>query len=283
MPRVRFYAAALRDELQISGCANVDAVAKTLNLEIREIDLSGCDGALLRSSADTAGIIAVRRSIRETGRKRFTIAHEIGHRILHAASVACTQSEIGNWTSSATNVEREADEFAAELLLPSRELVSVVNRTSPSLQVIQDLAREYQASLSASAWNFCDVVNVPCAVIWSTREVIQWSRRSDSFRFFLRRGSRVPDASYAMAAFRDQQFPTQPEPVAAHEWIEDTRLREHAEIWEQSLKLRSYESVITLLWVRRPIFDERSDEDTLLPELDPEEFTLRRKRWPGKR
>jgi hypothetical protein len=26
-----------------------------------------------------------------------------------------------------------------------------------------------------------------------------------------------------------------------------------------------------------------SDRDDLLPELDPEEFTLRRKRWPSRR
>lgn len=44
-----------------------------------------------------------------------------------------------------------------------------------------------------------------------------------------------------------------------------------------------YDSVITLLWVKREITKGEREEDSLLAELDPEEFTLRRKRWPGKR
>jgi len=86
-----------------------------------------------------------------------------------------------------------------------------------------------------------------------------------------------------MAAYNGKTPSDEPEAIPASEWIQAARLREDAEIWEQSLSLPSYESVITLLWVRDDITREESDEDSLLPELDPEEFTLRRKRWPGKR
>jgi hypothetical protein len=120
-------------------------------------------------------------------------------------------------------------------------------------------------------------------VVWSTNEVIQWSRKSDNFRFFLQRGVKLPQSSYAMAAHKDKDVPKNPEPVAANEWIESDRLRDGAEIWEQSLSLPSYDSVITLLWLKQEIGKEAVDEDSLLEELDPDEFTLRRKRWPGKR
>ena len=109
------------------------------------------------------------------------------------------------------------------------------------------------------------------------------SRKSDSFRFFLQRAVKVPQASYTMAAFKGAKLPDSPEPVAAHEWIESGRLLDGAEIWEQSLRLPSYDSVITLLWIKREITKEVLEEDSLLEELDPEEFTLRRKHWPGKR
>ena len=283
LSRSSLYASALREELQIKGCVDLAAVAEEFRLSIRELHLAGCDGALLRSSIDSRGIIAVNSSIREFGRKRFTVAHEIGHRVLHGASAACSPSDVGNWSADAKQIEKAADEFAAELLLPSKEIGAVINSRSPSLQNIQSVAQEYQASLSASAWRFCDLVGTPCAVIWSTNEVIQWSRKSDSFRFFLQRGVKVPPASYAMAAYKGKEVPDDPEPVAANEWIESGRLLDGAEVWEQSLGLRSYDSVITLLWLKREIAREEGHEDSLLEELDPEEFTLRRRHWPGKR
>ena len=282
--RGSLYASALREELRLQGRADLHAIAEQFHISIRERDLAGCDGALLRSTVDSRGIIVVKSSIREFGRKRFTIAHEIGHLVLHGASAACAHSDIGDWSRAAKQVEKEADEFAAELLMPTKEIGAAINSRAPSLQIIQGVARDYEASLSASAWRYCDVVDVPCAVIWSTNEVIQWSRKSDSFRYLLQRGVEVPQASYAMAAFKGKELPGDPEPVAAHEWIESARLHDGAEIWEQSLRLPSYESVMTLLWIKGEIAGEEvNEDDSLLEELDPDEFTLRRKRWPGKR
>ena len=49
-------------------------------------------------------------------RLRFTIAHEVGHFLLHPGRVT---SERGGVTNQATaRLEREADQFAAELLMP---------------------------------------------------------------------------------------------------------------------------------------------------------------------
>lgn len=276
------YAKALRAELCLRGRVDLHQIAGILNLSVREKDLVGCDGALLRSMRGSKGIIVVKQSIREFGRKRFTIAHELGHLILEGGSAACISSDIGQW-SETKHSEKNADEFAAELLIPSEEVQSLINSEKPSLQLIRRVAEQYETSLSASGWRFCDIVTVPCAIIWSTNGVIQWFRKSDSFAFFLRRGVTVPEASYAMAAHKGHNVPGEPEPVPAYEWIEHPRILEGAEIWEQSVRLPWYDSVLTLLWVRREIMKEEREEDSLLPELDPEEFTLRRKRWPGKR
>jgi hypothetical protein len=49
-------------------------------------------------------------------RRRFTIAHEIGHFVLHPERVRSERSGSTNWASQ--SIEREADAFAAELLMP---------------------------------------------------------------------------------------------------------------------------------------------------------------------
>ena len=57
-------------------------------------------------------------------RRRFTVAHEIGHFVLHPERVRSERGGVTNWGSR--DLEREADTFAAELLMPEhlvRQLV----------------------------------------------------------------------------------------------------------------------------------------------------------------
>src|SRR3954447_4683735 len=89
------------------------------------IALSG----LLLPDAKRIWVNAV-EATRSAGRRRFTIAHELGHWHLHCrAAVAharfCRSDEIGGTTAearAAEAIEREANRFAAALLMPA-ELV----------------------------------------------------------------------------------------------------------------------------------------------------------------
>src|SRR5262249_16243047 len=137
------HASALLSEFKISGIPDLSDVARRLNLKVKEVDAEGFDGALVRAEGLTCGTIAVRQSIREMGRKNFTIAHEIGHYILpgHDRSEAvCSPSDIGNWSDTAQERERQADEFAAELLLPTSYAQPLFKSTVPSLNIIQEVA-----------------------------------------------------------------------------------------------------------------------------------------------
>jgi len=46
----------------------------------------------------------------------------------------------------------------------------------------------------------------------------------------------------------------------------------------------NHNAVLSMLWIaEREAGGAECDQEDLLPELDPEEFTLRRKRWPSRR
>src|ERR1035441_7120963 len=116
------YAKALLAELKVSGPTDARRIAGQLQLDVSELDIQGFDGALVRAKGTPFGAIIVRDSIREPGRKNFTVAHEIGHFVLpghDAGGAVCGSSDIGNWADASRELEREADEFAAELLLPT--------------------------------------------------------------------------------------------------------------------------------------------------------------------
>jgi uncharacterized protein DUF955 len=63
--------------------------------------------------------IWVRRDESET-RRRFTIAHEIGHHLLHSdgATVLCRPLDVDQADDAERAKERQANRFAAELLMP---------------------------------------------------------------------------------------------------------------------------------------------------------------------
>ena len=159
------YAKALLAELKVSGPANARPVAAQLQLDVNELDVKGFDGALVRAKGTPFGAIIVRDSIRESGRKNFTVAHEIGHFVLPGhenADLVCTSTEVGNWSDSAKELEREANEFAAELLMPEDAVRQIMGRLEPSLELIDKIASSCEASLSAAAWRFCHLRSSVC-------------------------------------------------------------------------------------------------------------------------
>lgn len=96
----------------------------------------------------------------------------------------------------------------------------------------------------------------------------------------MRKGNLSPD-SYAFDAFEGRPIPHTFESVPASAWLFEKGLKPDARILEHSVPMPTYGGVLTLLLIPEEIEDRTSE--SLLQELDPEEFTLRRKTWPGRR
>lgn len=97
-------------------------------IKLREVD--GNDkflGALVKSSKDVL-YISVNKNIDNTGRKNFTLAHELGHyalqHYLHTASFICGEAEIMEAGEAVSDQEKEANYFASCFLLPKSRVTS---------------------------------------------------------------------------------------------------------------------------------------------------------------
>lgn len=281
----RIYAQSLLEELGIRGVADVREVAARIGLSIEEGDVQGFEGALVRPIGVRIGIITIQKSIREKGRKNFTIAHEIGHFVLpnhETSDNVCLSNQIESWSKDTNSYELEANEFAGELLIPSSYASDKVIALPPGLRVVREIAQECNASLTASARRFCELTHERCAMVVSKGERIAWYKPSEDFGFHVRVGDEIKDGTIAFDCFAERRVPTEPVPVSASLWLANANLLPDAKIWEESLLLPYYGIVLTLLWIKERI--ERrtdSDEEEVLP-LDPREFTLQRKRWPRK-
>jgi hypothetical protein len=263
---------------------DLTALCRDLGLRIREVPAKGFDGALIRSKGDQKGIVAVKASIREKSRKRFTIAHEIGHFIIpHHQNLGniCEERKIESFDSHLNRPEIEANEFASELLLPSALLRRRFNLAEFSLAQISAVAADFGTSLTATTRSFLTLTDLPCAMVWSVSNRARWFVRSDSFRFFLSLPELPADGSFAARIFGGESVPAELAPVAPDAWLDRQAAERVDTLLEHSIGLPNYNAVLTLLWAYKvEALSVGDGQEALLDDLDPVDFTLSRRRWP---
>jgi Zn-dependent peptidase ImmA (M78 family) len=276
-------ASLLLEHLGISGKPDLQVLCKSLGLRIREVPLTGAHGALVRSKNAQKGIISVKSTLPERTQKRFTIAHEIGHFIIpyhkNLGSV-CEASAVGRFTKTMPRPELEANEFAAELLLPAKIVRGPLQLNSPSLDTIARVASDFDASLTATTWRFLDLTDEPCTMVWSQDGNAIWYRNSDALPIPLPLEELPAPESIAGRIFKGRGA-SGCGLVDAHLWFRSSDAEKIRSLVEESLHLPSYGAVLTLLWatkVTQCLVDDEQEE--LLPELAPEGFSLKRERWP---
>lgn len=281
MPNPVLYASALLEQLGIGGVPDVRDIAARLGVGIEEVDVAGFDGALVRVKGAAIGTIALRQSIREAGRKNFTIAHEIGHLILpkHDESSVCGKEQVEAWDPKLPATELEANRFAAELMIPTGAVQKIFGTPEPSLSVIEGIAGTFSTSLTASAYRFIELTSYRCAVVWSSAGHVRWFKASGEFGQWVRIHEAIDRRTLAFDCFAGSPAQHSWQAVAAAAWLRGD-YPAGAEILEQSVPMPFYDGVLTFLWIKDPIEARADAADELLEPLDPNEFGLNRRKWP---
>src|SRR5580704_6577026 len=235
-------------------------IAGELGLEVRYREAESYEGALLRVPGSRLGYVVLNSRIKEESRRRFTLAHEIGHHVLpgqHELSVPCVAGRIENWQRALDPIERAANRFAAEILMP-REAIREWIESEPSIDVIQSIAAACETSLSSSAVRLMTLTAFPAAVVLSQEGRVRWYTPSASFVRWVRKG-RLNAATLAARWLRGESVPKQqPQSLPAAAWLFEKGLRPGARIWEAMVGLPTYGAVLSLLVLRDPITDEQS-------------------------
>ena len=173
-------------------------IATRLGIVIWERELPvTCDGCLMRVG-NMWGIL-INTRIRSESRRNFTIAHEIGHYLLERNTVdSCSlderlnsviaeqdeDSEQNPTTKQAyIKSERRANEFAAELLMPTPIFLADSSaHTQVGLPAISKLATQYGTSLTSTGIHYTRLSDLICAIVFSEGGVIRYFAYSDGFR-----------------------------------------------------------------------------------------------------
>lgn len=126
----------------------------------------------------------LRRSGAYHPRTRFSIAHELGHYFLekHRAYLmggGDPHRSRGEFETDKA-VEREADAFAAGLLMPAALFRPVVNKSVLTGARIEDLADRFQTSLVSTAIRAVQLSDFPCCVAGVRAGAVAWRFQSQA-------------------------------------------------------------------------------------------------------
>lgn len=251
-------------ELEIASLDDllrIEDIAWARGALVRDARLSGAEARL--AVLGRHAIITVSTEIDHRQRRRFAIAHELGHLEMHKKDSAlslCTSEDIERPRRSTDRDEArmrevEANEFASHLLLPDTLIAPLVKGKTPSLAVVGELSEAFDVSLTAGAIGYMRACNEACAVVLSRDNRIQWvvrSRDLEELGLWIAPG---PLDSYTIAAeyFRGRPMQQTAASVDALSWFSRGRYRDDAVIKEHSIAMPRYGAVLTLLWVSDPI------------------------------
>jgi len=223
-------------------------IAVALGVDVVEGPLEKAAASLV-TLGDRA-MIRINDSETNSGRKRFSIAHELGHFVLghgHTLQKICSSQDLNTWYGGSE--EAQANTFAAELLLPGKlvEPLCDVDASDISFELIRKIALDFRVSWTATAIRFVGLCPEACAVVCSKENKISWSRKSEEWRPYIEHGVTLDPYTVAYDLHQGKEMEDRPLEVETSAWVDwefpDT-------IMEHSVRFPRLGFVLSLLWMK---------------------------------
>jgi hypothetical protein len=234
-------------------------------------NLPGFDGALYRAPAGKTGWgIVYNNALASRGRINFTLAHEFAHYLLHRTQhpngIRCGEQDVVRWDSAYRQIEYQANQFAAALLMPFDDFRRQISADAKvDLDLISHCANRYRVSLIAAILRWLVYTTRRAVLVVSRDGFILWSRASDAAlktrAFFRTSGAPVEIPAVSLAATQDQLVDGR------------TGILHRPGVWfneqvqEMTIFSEQYDFAITLLLLedrdQYTYFEPETEEDTL--------------------
>ena len=229
---------------------DLEAIAHACGADIVVGKLDGSTARVFR--AGNRARIRVSERIITLGARRFSIAHELGH--LVCGHEIPTEADVAKFLARAcartrgkeVDLEREANAFAAELLMPKAYVKSRCQVSPVNLCKAHAIADAFQTSIVASARRLAELSNERCAAVYSERSAVKWTVPSATFRIAIPSGTKLDSASLAFRYFADGSLASDPQTITSDAWLPSTHA---SEIVEHAEVIPEWGGVLSMLWI----------------------------------
>ena len=266
---IRLAEAIVKQLPDLSKPIPVREIATAIDIyEIREELLDGLEGGLIVPVDKSEGAILVHRDRPET-RKRYTIAHEIGHYVnpWHKSDspegFRCRPKDMSVERFApddrAAKMEVQANQFAAELLMPRVQVDQFLKGLAGAdiAHVIRMADARFNVSREAAARRYVERHPEPVAVVFSKDGVIRYAKPSGDFpKLGVWGGERLPSESQSANSQAAVGSVTEWAEVRGHAWLAKSA---GVTLFEQTLAQQNGFRM-TLLTIEREEVDEDVEE-----------------------
>lgn len=218
---------------------------------IKEEYIVGAEGRIMFNHGET--LITINSAITHPGRRRFVLAHELGHCVMHKdqfVSHSDNDKTLSDWYKNGPQ-EIQANDFAKELLMPTNSFRPLAQGKF-SMKQVDDLASKFQTSKTATLLRYRDLGSYPIALIFIDNGIIKWTQYSHDFVLqYIPKDTKLPVDTVAGDIFyQKNDIPDQPELVDAIEWFpEDFNIKRYMKwkFYEQCFAV-SDTGILSCLW-----------------------------------
>ena len=241
-------------EIEDPSEIEIELIACNEGAPVLEKPLRGSDGRMVR--LDGGAMITVRDSIRSPGQKRFVIAHELGHVLLHPYVRQIDEvklAQTSNWSLNQEPEEIEANLFAAEILMPGKFLIPRIEKKEPSFDLLHKLAMEFRTTLTATAIQFLRYTKEECVLVASKGGLRKWFWTTERFSFLLREEPRVHEYTCAAELLNSNDRHARGDDVPAGSWLRDFSPDGNECVTEDAIFSADFGETLSLVWIHDAI------------------------------
>lgn len=228
---------------------DIEELAACQNIYICENNLKKTTARLTKHN--DYGLITLNSEITEDSRRRFSIAHEMGHYYLHGddqPAFFCTEDMFFNWCNKGKR-EAEANAFAAEFLMPRELFRRACKGQPPGKESICTIAQRFRTSLTATCVRYVEIGPYPCILFVSKNGILSWYIASYDFQYHgLKTRVPVHEDSCAGDYFANGIDEFEPQKVMADAWFNDGQFGRDDLVTELPFCLKTYNTVLSLVW-----------------------------------
>ena len=194
-----------------------------------------------------------RGNYRDSGRGRFSLAHELGHYLIDEHHTDIRTGKLKPHPSFLKNLqidtyETEADYFAANLLMPKEKFYNACGGREFNWWLIEDLSKSFKTSRLSTLIRFSNVIKHELLVVGSENSIVKWFIISEDFpkiKHKFKRGDKLPDSALANKHSKGISNIVDNDP---NDWFITWGGKSDRDLYEQCYYAEAYGQIITLLW-----------------------------------
>lgn len=236
----------------------VSGLGATLIME----PLKNSDGKIIRGNTKT--LIKINSEIPYEEKIRFTIAHEIGHFLLHdklELEVHNDNSNSLNWFKSVEHQakkglqEWEANDFASELLMPEKAFRKFIENKRFSPNLLKEIASYFKTSLTSVVYRLVYLNIYPLFIVSIHHGIVSYWNKSENFWVKVKDITKLspPEDSVAQEYIEaDYNFiykeAEKAQLISKSVWFELNPYEKNSDFYEYCIPTKQYKSLISIIW-----------------------------------